>query len=169
MVSTCHRRGHREPHQWRAISRGSGAKRYRQSFWALDLSGKGIDAILAEFESHWIGREVEGERYKPAEIGLFRDIVGGVLADQKALDVLADDTLSKGWPLRRIEAVLRAILRAGAYELKQRRDIPARVVIKEYADIAGAFYDREEVGLVNAVLDALARSLRPGEFAERAN
>ncbi|MBV9704272.1 MAG: transcription antitermination factor NusB, partial [Methylobacteriaceae bacterium] len=103
-----------------------------QALYQMEVTGKGINEILAEFEAYWIGGEVEGDRYKPAEVAFFRDIVAGVLDDQLVLDRLVDDTLSKGWPLKRVEAVMRAILRAGAYELRQRADVPARVVIKEY-------------------------------------
>jgi N utilization substance protein B len=140
-----------------------------QALYQMEVGGKGLDEILAEFETFWIGGEVEGDTYKPAEVAFFRDIMAGVLADQTSLDQLVDGTLQEGWPLRRVEAVMRAILRAGAYELKRRPDVPARVVIKEYVDVAAAFFDREEAGLVNAVLDALARRLRAGEFAERAS
>jgi transcription antitermination protein NusB len=73
--------------------------------------------------------------------------------------------LSEGWPLKRIEAILRAVLRAGAYELGHRGDIPARVVVSEYVDVANAFVERDETGMVNAVLDRIARQFRAGEFA----
>jgi N utilization substance protein B len=72
--------------------------------------------------------------------------------------------LSQSWPLKRIESLMRAVLRAGAYELDHRRDVPARVVVTEYVDVAGAFVDREETGMVNGVLDQLARQMRAGEF-----
>jgi len=84
--------------------------------------------------------------------------------DQKKLDPLIDEALSKGWPLKRIEAILRAVLRAGAYELEHRRDVPGRVVISEYVDVANAFVDREETGMVNAVLDQIGRQFRGDEF-----
>ena len=135
-----------------------------QALYQMDVTGKGLNEIFAEFESFWIGQEVEGEQYKPAEIAFFRDIMTGVLEDQEALDRLVDANLQRGWPLRRIEALMRAILRAGCYELKKRKDVPARVVIAEYVDVAGAFFDREESGMINAVLDALARLLRAAEF-----
>lgn len=135
-----------------------------QALYQMDVTGKGLNEILAEFEAHWIGQEVEGDQYKPAEIAFFRDILAGVLADQIALDQMIDANLQKGWPLRRIEALMRAILRAGCYELKKRTDVPARVAIAEYVDVAGAFFDREEAGMINAVLDALARKLRVSEF-----
>ena len=135
-----------------------------QALYQMDVAKKGINEILAEFEVHWIGREVEGEQYNPAEVAFFRAILEGVLADQGEVDVLVDRSLQQGWPLRRVEAVLRAILRAGAYELLVRKDVPARVAITEYTDIAGAFFGGDEVGMVNGVLDSLARRLRPDEL-----
>ncbi|HMN73533.1 MAG TPA: transcription antitermination factor NusB [Rhodoblastus sp.] len=136
-----------------------------QALYQMDVTGKGIADIFAEFESHWIGREIEGAEYKPAEIAYFRNILEGVLADQIAIDREVDTTLSEGWPLKRIEAVMRAILRAGDYELRRRADVPARVIVSEYVDIAGAFFERDEAGMINAVLDALARKTRAAEFA----
>ena len=135
-----------------------------QALYQMDLSGKGIHEIFAEFETHWIGREVEGEQYKPAELDFFRNIVEGVLENQLDIDRDVDQTLQAGWPLRRVEAVMRAVLRAGCYELKKRKDVPARVVITEYVDVAAAFLARDEVGMINAVLDALAKKIRAGEF-----
>jgi N utilization substance protein B len=111
---------------------------------------------------------VEGAQYLPAEAAFFRDIVSGVVREQRELDPLIDDALSKGWPLKRIETVLRAALRAGAYELIHRNDVPARVVVAEYADVAAAFVERDETGMVNAVLDQLARRLRAAEFGHTA-
>jgi N utilization substance protein B len=135
-----------------------------QALYQMDLSGKGINEILAEFETFWIGREVEGDEYKPAEIEFFRDILNGVLQNQVDIDRDVDTTLQQSWPLRRVEAVMRAVLRAGCYELKKRKDVPARVVITEYVDVAAAFLARDEVGMINAVLDALAHKARAGEF-----
>ena len=138
-----------------------------QALYQMEVAGTGLHDILAEFESHWIGREVEGDQYNPADLTLFRNILNGVLADQRTLDVMVNEVLQKGWPLARIESVLRAILRAGSYELHRRKDVPARVVITEYTDIGGAFFERDEVGMVNAVLDGLAHRLRPDEFQVR--
>jgi N utilization substance protein B len=135
-----------------------------QALYEMEIGGKGQNEILAEFESHWIGREVEGSQYAPAEAEFFRDIVLGVVRNQRELDPLIDRTLERSWRLRRIEAVLRAVLRAGAYELHSRPEIPARVVVSEYVAVAGAFLDAEETGMANAVLDALARQTRIGEF-----
>lgn len=135
-----------------------------QALYQMDVTGKTLPDILAEFETFWIGREIEGETYNPAELAFFRDILKGVLADQGPLDRAIDKTLVASWPLARVDSVMRATLRGGAYELKKRRDIPARVVIKEYVDVAGAFFGAEESGMINAVLDGLARAFRADEF-----
>ncbi len=134
-----------------------------QALYQMDLAQTPVNDILAEFESHWLGQEVEGVELPDADRKLFRAIVEGVLAEQRRIDPVLDKVLSNGWPLKRVEAVLRAVLRAGAFELIA-RDAPARVVVAEYVNVAGAFLDRDETGMVNAVLDALAREARPHEF-----
>ena len=135
-----------------------------QALYQMDISGKGVIDAFAEFETFWIGREVEGISFEPAENALFRDILSGVVREQRAIDGKVDAALAAGWPLKRIEAVLRAVLRAGTYELMFRPDVPARVVITEYVDVTHGFYHEDEPGLVNAVLDALAREVRDGEL-----
>ena len=152
----------------KANKRGAARLAAVQALYQMDLAGTGLNEILAEFESHWIGREVEGAQYLPAEAAFFRDIVSGVVQEQRELDPLIDEALSKGWPLKRIETVLRAALRAGAYELIHRTDVPARVVVAEYADVVAAFVERDETGMVNAVLDQLARRVRADEFGRAA-
>ena len=148
----------------KANRRGAARLAAVQALYQMDVAGTPIDEILAEFEGHWIGREVEGEQYLPAEAAFFRDVVSGVLREQRRLDPLIDTALSKGWPLKRIEALLRAVLRAGAYELHHRKDVPARVIVSEYVDVAHAFVEGDETGMINAVLDQLAREMRAAEF-----
>jgi N utilization substance protein B len=149
----------------KANPRGAARLAAVQALYQMDIARTGINDVFAEFESHWLGQTVEGERYRPAEAAFFRDIVSGVVNDQSRLDPVVDEALSRGWPLKRVNAILRAILRAGAFELVRRRDVPARVVVSEYVDIAHAFVDREETGMVNAVLDQLARRWRGEELA----
>lgn len=148
----------------KANRRGAARLAAVQALYQMDIAGTGVNEIMAEFERHWLGQEVEGEKYLPAEAAFFRDVVGGVVREQRTLDPLIDRALAQGWPLKRIEAILRAVLRAGAYELGHRGDVPARVVVSEYVDVANAFVDRDETGMVNAVLDQIARQLRAGEF-----
>jgi N utilization substance protein B len=149
----------------KANRRGAARLAAVQALYQMDIAGAGVNDIFAEFESHWLGNEVEGDEYLPAEAAFFRDVVSGVVRDQGKIDPLLDDALNRGWPLKRIESILRATLRAGAYELEHRKDVPARVVIKEYVDVANAFVDADETGLVNAVLDQVARRFRASEFS----
>ena len=148
----------------KANKRGAARLAAVQALYQMDLAGTGLNDILAEFEGHWMGREVEGNQYLPAEAAFFRDVVAGVVREQRQLDPLIDAVLERSWPLKRIEAILRAVLRAGAYELDHRRDVPARVVVSEYVDVANAFVDRDETGMANAVLDQIARKLRAAEY-----
>ncbi|HEX4409892.1 MAG TPA: transcription antitermination factor NusB [Xanthobacteraceae bacterium] len=148
----------------KANKRGAARLAAVQALYQMDLAGAGLNEIMAEFESYWLGGEVEGVQYLPAEAAYFRDIVGGVVREQTKLDPQIDAALTKGWPLKRVETVLRAVLRAGAYELAYRNDVPARVVTAEYVDVAQAFVDKEETGMINAVLDALAHQWRAAEF-----
>ncbi len=136
-----------------------------QALYQMDIAASPLPNVLSEFERHWIGREIEGERYEEAEEKHFRDVVEGVVREQMMLDPVIDKTLNEGWPLKRIESVLRATLRAGAYELYHRQDIPVRAVVSEYVDVAAAFLDKDDVGMANAVLDALAKQARPKDFA----
>jgi len=129
----------------KANKRGAARLAAVQALYQMDLAGTGLNEILAES-------------------AFFRDIVSGVLREQRVIDPMVDEALEKSWPLKRIETVLRAAMRAGAYELMHRKDVPARVVITEYADVAAAFVGRDETGMVNAVLDQLARKHRADEF-----
>lgn len=150
----------------RAISPRSGARlSVVQALYEMDISGKGVLDALAEFEAFWIGQEVDGIVHPKAETAFFRDLLRGTVEEQRAIDQKLDQALAQGWPLRRIEIVLRAILRAGAYELLFRPDVPAPAAISEYVDVAHSFYTADEPGLVNAVLDRVAREVRPGEMS----
>jgi N utilization substance protein B len=149
----------------KANQRGAARLAAVQALYQMELAGTGLNEILAQFETHWLGGDMEGVQYRPAEAAYFRDIVAGVVREQERLDPKIDAALTRGWPLKRIEMVLRAVLRAGAYELACRKDVPARVVTSEYVDVASAFMDQEETGMVNAVLDQLAHQLRAAEFS----
>ncbi|NEU12069.1 transcription antitermination factor NusB [Methylobacterium sp. BTF04] len=149
----------------KSIARSGARLAVVQALYEMEISGKGVIEAMAEFETFWIGRTVEGIEHPPAETAFFRDLLRGVVEEQRAIDPQLDGALAQGWPLKRIEAVLRAILRAGAYELMYRRDVPARAAISEYVDVAYSFYGGDEPGMVNAVLDKIAREVRGAEFA----
>jgi len=131
------------------------------------MTGIDLNEVVAEFETHRLGQEVEGEQYCEAEAQFFRDLVEGVVREQRRLDPMIDQQLAEGWRLTRVDSILRAILRSGAYELLLRDDVPARVVITEYVDIAHAFFGEDEPKVVNGILDRLGHRARPQEFAAR--
>ncbi len=147
-----------------ANQRGAARLAAVQALYQMDLGGATLPDVIAEFETHRLGKEVDGDQYRDADAAFFRDIDEGVVADQRELDPAVDAALMAGWPLARFDATLRAILRSGAFELAHRADVPGRVVISEYVDVANAFYEGEVPAMVNAVLDALARKLRAAEF-----
>jgi transcription antitermination protein NusB len=131
-----------------------------QALYQIELGGAAPDIVIAELRERGAGEEGFGE----ADDALFVDLVRGAMTHQGGLDGLLSDALAPDWTLPRLEVVLRAVLRAGAYELLARQEIPARVVLNEYVDIAHAFFAGKEPGLVNGALDRVARRLRPGEL-----
>jgi N utilization substance protein B len=147
-----------------ANRRGAARLAAVQALYQMDLGGVTLDDVIAEFETFRFGQEIDGQTYRDADRAFFREIVKGVVRDQRALDPAIAAALTPDWPLPRLDATLRAVLRAGAFELSTRKDVPARVVISEYVDVAKAFYEGEVPAMVNGVLDALGRRLRAGEF-----
>jgi len=147
-----------------ANQRGAARLAAVQALYQMDVGGAALQAVVAEFEAHRLGGEIEGDALRPADAGFFRQLVGGVVEQQRTVDPMIHAALPPTWPLSRIDLTLRAILRCGVFELLEKRDIPARVVINEYLDVARAFFEDDEPGLVNAVLDAIGRESRPDEF-----
>lgn len=141
-----------------ANQRGAARLAAVQALYQMDVGRASLEDTLAQFGAFHLGREIEGEQYLPADADFFRQIVTGVAKHQLEIDPSVDKALSEGWPIERVDATLRAILRAAAFELLRRRDIPAKVVITEYVDVARAFYEDDASGLVNAALDAIART-----------
>ncbi len=135
-----------------------------QALYQMEASGQGVNDTIVEFQNHRLGGELEGERLHPADKKLFSDILKGTVETQKRLDPYLERQLAKGWKLTRIDATARAILRAALFELVRRPDIPSKVVIDEYLEIANAFFEGEEPKFINAVLDAAAHEARADEF-----
>lgn len=131
-----------------------------QALYQLELTGGSPEAVINEFLDHYLGHEIEGETYNRPDKSFFKDLMLGVSQNRITLDAEISRVLSNDWPLDRLAAVIRAILRAGAYELRHRPDVPTKAIINEYVDVAHAFYSDAEPGFVNGVLDRLGRELR---------
>lgn len=147
-----------------ANKRGAARLGAVQALYQMDVGGASLEGVISEFTAFRLGKELDGELYREADEQWFSDIVKGVVEDQKFLDPFIHTALTEDWPLKRIDSLLRAILRCGSYELLRRKDVPARVIISEYIDVAKAFFEDDEPGLVNGVLDRLAHDLRNAEF-----
>jgi len=132
-----------------------------QALYQQEMEGTPVPRLLKEFHDHRLGATIEDEHYHEAERDFFDDIVTGVDARRAEIDQLIGRRLAEGWTLERLDRPMRAILRAGAYELIARKDVAVGSVISEYVDVAHAFYDKRESGFVNALLDALAKEARP--------
>jgi N utilization substance protein B len=144
-----------------ANQRGAARLAAVQALYQMDVGRQTLEDTLSQFNVHMLGREVEGEQYLPADADFFRQIVTGVIKSQLDIDPIIDKALSNDWPVGRIDATLRAILRGAAFELLRRKDIPQGVVISEYVDIAKAFYEDDAPKLVHGVLDTIAKQVAP--------
>jgi N utilization substance protein B len=163
----------REPHRSpKAQRRGAARIAAVQALYQIELTGASPDRVLREFVAHRIDtvpnpRDDAGveEAIGETDRELFTAIVRGACEKRAELDEMVGSALAVGWSLERMDRVLRALLRAGAYELFARAETPARVAIAEYIGVANACYEGREPGFVNGVLDKLARVLRPEEMA----
>jgi N utilization substance protein B len=134
-----------------------------QALYQMEVSGVGVDAVVREFSEHRFDRDVDGpdtDRLAQADETFFADLAKGVVAHQAAVDQAIVKRLASGWKLERLDATARAVLRAGAYELMHRPDVPKEVVIDEYVEIAKSFFEGPESGFINGALDAIARDAR---------
>jgi len=136
-----------------------------QALYQQQMEATALNKLLDEFHQHRLGREVddedhEGEVYADAEVEFFDDLVRGVDARRDEIDEKLAAKLSGGWTLARLDKTMLQILRAGAYELIARADVPTASAINEYVDVAKAFFDDREAKFVNGILDAVAKEVR---------
>ena len=150
----------------RAQSRSAARLAAVQALYQQHMEGPALARLLNEFHQHRLGREVddedhEGEVWADAEVDFFDDLVRGVDARRDEIDALVLSKLADGWTLARLDKTMVQVLRAGAYELMARADVPTASAINEYVDVAKAFFDDREAKFVNGVLDAVGKEVRP--------
>lgn len=137
-----------------------------QALYQMEVSSIGVEHVIREFTEHRFDRALEGPdgegvTLASADEGFFADLVRGVVAQQSKIDAAIVKRLAEGWRLERLDATVRAILRAGAFELANRPDVPTEVAIDEYVEVAKSFFEGTEPGFVNGALDAVAKDVRP--------
>ncbi len=135
-----------------------------QALYQMEASGQGVETTIREFQDYRLGGNIDGAQMHDADAKFFADILRGAVEAQNRLDPYLERQLAAGWKLSRLDATARAVLRAGLYEMIRRPDVPYKVVINEYLDIANAFFEGEEPGFINGVLDAAAREARSDEL-----
>lgn len=153
--------------QARSLSRSAARLAAVQALYQHEMEGTPLPRLIKEFHDHRLGATIEDATYHAAERDFFDDIVTGTAARREEIDDLISNRLAEGWSLERLDRPMRAILRAGAYELLARADVPVGSVISEYVDVAHAFYDQRESGFVNGLLDAIAKQARTGSEGPR--
>lgn len=144
----------------RSKSRSAARLAAVQALYQQEMEQTPIAVLLHEFHAHRLGATIEDVDYADAEVDFFNDVVKGVDARREEIDAAITAKLARGWTLDRIDRPMRQILRAGTYELLARKDLPAKVIINEYVDVADAFYAKREKGFVNGLLDAVATTVR---------
>src|SRR5438874_2079579 len=147
--------------QTRSRSRSAARLAAVQALYQQEMEGTPVARLLKEFHDHRLGATIEDARYHEAERDFFDDIVTGADSRRAEIDELIAGRLAEGWSLDRLDRPMKAILRAGTYELIARADVPVGSVISEYVDVAHAFFDKRESGFVNGLLDAIAKGVRP--------
>ena len=131
-----------------------------QALYQHEMEATPLPTLIHEFHQHRLGATIEDAEYVDADVDFFDDLVKGAVARAEEIDAVIAGKLASGWSLSRLDKPMKAILRAGAYELMARADVPTPAVISEYVDVAKAFYERRESGFVNGLLDAIAKQVR---------
>jgi len=144
----------------RSLARSAARLAAVQALYQRDMEKTHLPRLLDEFHQHRLGKTIEDDEYAEAEVEFFDDVVRGVDARGEEIDTLLQERLAEGWQLNRLDKTMLQILRAGAYELLARPDIPVGTAISEYVDVAHAFFDEREAKFVNGVLDAVAKAVR---------
>lgn len=147
-----------------ALTRSNARLAATQALYQWEATGAKPAAVIKEFTDFRLGEMVDDVALPPADLKLFTLVVTGAAANVEELDDMIAAVLTEDWTVERLEATLRAILRCGVFELAHREDVPPRVVIAEYVGVCDAFFGAKETGLVNGILDQLARQLRPDEM-----
>jgi N utilization substance protein B len=131
-----------------------------QALYQHEMEGTPVPALLHEFHNHRLGATIEDAEYAEADVDFFDDLVKGTTARAGEIDLAIEKKLASGWTLARLDKPMKALLRAGTYELMARKDVPVGATISEYVDVAHAFYERRESGFVNGLLDSIAKDVR---------
>jgi len=131
-----------------------------QALYQIEFGGSTAGAVIQEFIDRRLGAKIDGDQYAEADHNFFRLVVSGEMGQREEIDKLLQNSLGDKHSLTKMDGILRALLRAATFELLMQKDIPMRVILDEYMNVAHAFYSGPEPKLVNGVLDNLAHHVR---------
>jgi N utilization substance protein B len=150
----------------RRLGRRTARLKAVQALYQIAMTGIPAETAIVEFVAHRLAEPIDGQTLPEPDSKFFAELVRGAADERSDLDAMIAAVLKEDWTVERLEATLGAILRAGAWELSNRQDIPPRATISEYTDVAGAFMGERETSLVNGVLNRIAAELRPDEMTK---
>jgi N utilization substance protein B len=142
---------------------------YQLSLGGQSADGGAVEDAIMEFLTHRLGAELPEDAYAEVDNDMFSDLVRGTCRHQDGLVKILDAALPTRWRYARLDQILARVLSCAAYEMSQRPDVPVAVIINEYVEITKAFYDGDEVGFINGVLQEVAGNLRAEEVLEHRN
>jgi transcription antitermination protein NusB len=152
----------------KAVSARRGARLAAvQALYQMEIANQSAPAVIADFNNDRLGLGPDGEPFGEPDSALFVAIIEGVVRQQSGIDSALTQVLAAGWKLERIDAIARAILRAGCYEIQDRLEIPAAGLIEAYVELAHQFLDEPAPGFIKGALDSVARTTRPGELGRK--
>jgi N utilization substance protein B len=144
----------------RSLSRSAARLAAVQALYQHEMEGTPVAVLIHEFHLHRLGKTIEEAEYAGADVPFFDDVVKGTLARIEEIDAAIVEKLAEGWTMDRLDRTLKAILRAGTYELIERGDVPIGAVVSEYVDVAKAFFEGREPAFANGLLDAIGKNVR---------
>ena len=135
-----------------------------QALYQMDIARTPLDVVIREFGDHRVENPLDATPMPEADVSYFEFILRSVVDYQTKIDRAIDGYLAKNWRLSRLDSTLRAILRCGVCELIGDPKAPSGVVVSQYTDIAHAFFDKAEGGMVNALLDRVSGAVAKGDI-----
>nr|WP_321362122.1 transcription antitermination factor NusB [uncultured Hyphomonas sp.] len=131
-----------------------------QALYAMEQTGKSARETIRAFMEDKLGIGPNEEPVEEADPDLFKSIVNGVVDNQATIDKAILKRLASGWKLTRLDATMRALLRAGGGEFIVHQHLSHAVIMDEYVSLAHDFFEESEAKFANAVLDNVGHDLR---------
>ena len=126
-----------------------------QALYQADQNKQSMRIVLDEYLRHRSDMEIDGQKLVAPDGALLKKILFGVDERRAELESIVDANLNKDAQDREVEPLLRSILICGTYELLI-KEVDAPIVINDYLNVGHSFYDRNEVALINGVLDSIS-------------